>query len=107
MQDLWTLKYRAGTLEEMLGNEHASRPRFPNLQSQGPCPTSFYTGLKIPEKRLLLLPLPGNSMAVHGKTILHTSMLRIFLTRENVILSGISVLCVFWVPTTLRKSIKV
>ena len=23
MQDLWTLKYRAGTLEEMLGNEHA------------------------------------------------------------------------------------
>lgn len=23
MQDLWTLKYRAGTLEEMLGNEHS------------------------------------------------------------------------------------
>jgi replication factor C small subunit len=33
MQDLWTLKYRPGTLEEMLGNEHAVAMLFELAQS--------------------------------------------------------------------------
>jgi replication factor C small subunit len=33
MQDLWTLKYRAGTLEEMLGNEHSVTTLFELAQS--------------------------------------------------------------------------
>ena len=41
MQDLWTLKYRAGTLEEMLGNEHAVDHAFRTGRVRDPAPPHF------------------------------------------------------------------
>ena len=94
MQDLWTLKYRARTLDEMLGNKHAIST-LSDLAQSGILPHLILYGPENSGKLLLRLPLPERSMAKPGRIILHILMLLIFLIRENAILSGINALCIF------------
>lgn len=83
MQDLWTLKYRADTLEGLLGNEHAVKTLSELVQSRTLPHLIFFTALKIQEKQHLLLLLPGSSTEIPGRTILHTLMPRTFSIREK------------------------
>jgi hypothetical protein len=105
MQDLGTLKYRADTLEGLLGNEHAVKTLSELVQSRS-LPHLIFYGPENSGKQRLLLLLPGSSMEIPGRTISHTLTLRIFSTRENVILCGTGALSVLSGLMTRKKSTK-
>ena len=64
MQDLWTLKYRAGTLKEMLGNEHAVAT-LSELSQSGTLPHLIFYGPENSGKTTAALAL---ARQLYGRT---------------------------------------